>query len=144
MAIRVNASVNLGDVALRIDDKRMPTRETHGPQRPQGAVGPCHGSVGVGQQQERQFEFFREAGVAGGVVQADAEHARAERRELRNVIAKITRLGGAPGGVVLRVKIENNPVAVVIGQRAQLLGLVLQRKQRRGLTHDQLGGLGHG
>src|SRR5262249_3323611 len=83
-----------------------------------------------GEQRKRDVVFRRELRLAALVENADAEHRRLIRRELRQGRLERARLLRAAGRIVLRIEIENDRAAAVIRQRVRGPGLILQRERR--------------
>ncbi len=77
-----------------------------------GSEGLQHLGRGVGEQAERQLVFGAEARMGLGAVLADADDVVAGGRELRVVVPEGAGLGGAAGGVVLGVEVDDGLAAL--------------------------------
>jgi hypothetical protein len=137
VGVGIDLAVDLGDAARRIDDEGMAARHMDESQRPIGIItfGDC--ATVIGQQGERQPEFFGEAIVTRGAVQTDADQLHAQGVELGDVVAEMAGLLGAARGVVLGIEIHHQPFAGVIGELMELAVLILQRKWRRRLANHE-------
>jgi len=80
------------------------------------AVGRDDFFIFVGEQRERQLELFHELVMRLDRVGADAEDDRAFFLEVGKVIAEGAGFLGAAGRVVLRIKIEDDVLSVLIGE----------------------------
>ena len=72
-----------------------------------GAEGLGEGVVGVAEEDEGEFVFGDELFVAFDAIGADAEHFYPCRFDTGDVITEIAGFGGATGGVVFGVEIED-------------------------------------
>gem|GEM_PF-558 len=96
-----------------------------------GPPGPVRRPVGVGQQREGQAVLFPEAPVRRGAVPAHPQHHRPGLADNRHVVAEITGLAGAPGGVILGVEINHHLAPRKAGQ-VDHLAVLIRQHQRRG------------
>ena len=78
------------------------------------AEGPAGGLVGVGQELEWKLLLGLEALVRLERIARDAVDVEPGAPELVLEVAEIAALGGAAGRVVLRVEVEDQPVAALI------------------------------
>src|SRR5439155_24718852 len=72
--------------------------------------------VGVRKQLEREPHLFLEALVRGRRIARNAEHPGARAPELAVKVAKIRAFGGAAGGVVLGVEVQDQLLAAQGGK----------------------------
>src|SRR4029450_9359272 len=72
------------------------------------AVAIADAAAGVGGEHERQAVALGELLGGGGRVVADADHLGARGHEVLVVVAELARLGGAAGGLVLGVEVEDH------------------------------------
>src|SRR5215216_2785525 len=108
---------------------------------PPGAVGVHDLVVGVGQQWELEAVLVAEALVALGVVAGDADDRHAGGLEVGQVVVELARFAGAARGIVGGIEVEDDPLALEVGQRhggAVLVGQGELRRLGAGLK------LGHG
>jgi len=94
-----------------------------------------HFALRVAQQRQVQVVLFDKVAVALGRVGADSEHERVQRLELAEIVAKVACFRRTAGRVVLRIEIQDNPLASEIFQGYVLLILIFQRELRRFLAH---------
>ena len=81
----------------------------------QHIIRPDHFQLFIRQQRERQTVCLFKALVGGNAVLAHAKHVRAFFTDLRIQVTKPARLAGASAGHVLRVKVKDDLLALVIG-----------------------------
>ena len=85
----------------------------------------------VGEQRERQVVLRGERLLARGTLRTDAPHIRLAPGKALVVVAERTGLGGAAGGVVLGVEIQDRPAATLLAQAMDRPGGVRQRELGR-------------
>lgn len=73
--------------------------------------------------------------MAVAVVDAHAAHCRSEAFELAHRVAIASGLFRAAGCVVARIKVQHQPFAPKIVERARRAVLVWKRETRRGIAH---------
>src|SRR6266568_7966617 len=89
----------------------------------------------VGQKLEIQTLLRAEALVRHNAVRADAEDHGVSRRILFSIATKVVRLERASSGVVLRIEIEDHPLAAVMIERHEGT-IVTAESERRGLASE--------
>jgi hypothetical protein len=97
--------------------------------------------VAVGQQGELETVLVAEALVTLGVVAGDADDRHASGLEAGQVVVELARLAGTARGIVGGIEVEDDPLALEVGQRhggAVLVGQGELRRRGAGLK------LGHG
>ena len=91
----------------------------------------CNLVFGIGEEGERHIVLRRKTRLARFVEDADSKHHRLTRLEARQAIAKVTGLLGASWSVVLRVEVEDDGVAQVVGESLLFAGLIRESECRR-------------
>ena len=82
-------------------------------------------------ERQREPVLALEIGVAAHAVGRDANHRRAGLGEARREAVEIERLGGAAGGVVLRVEEQHDELAAQIAEPEIAAGVGRQVEIRR-------------
>jgi hypothetical protein len=88
----------------------------------------------VGEERERQVVLVGETLLAGLVEDAHAEHGSLAGLETGQPVSKRTRLLRAAGRVVLRIEVEHDRSAGVVGQPPDLALLIVQAESWRSLS----------
>src|SRR5262249_8257138 len=96
-------------------------------------------AVGVAQEGEVELVLFGEAGVCGGIVEADAEDLDVLRVVLILEVPEPGTFGRSAGGVGLRIEPEDDFAAAVVGQPPRLSGVILHFEVRRSIARLQHG-----
>ena len=128
--------------ALRVDDVGVATGDVEQLElrvAGQRAVGLGDLLLGVREHREGQVVLLREAFLGVDAVDADADHRGVGAAEREDVVADLAGLGGAARRAVLRVEVEHDPLAAVVGERAPLAGLVLQLEGGRSFADSGRG-----
>jgi hypothetical protein len=87
--------------------------------------------AGIAQQADAEVVLGDELLVLFGRIRATAENYRIQAFEIGNAVRELTGFGSATRGVVLRVEVQNHPVALQIRQRHNLLVLVREPERWR-------------
>ena len=95
--------------------------------------------VSIGYQREGEGEFLFKFFVAGFVIGADTEHYYTLVLQAGVVIAEVAGLGGAAGGIIFRVEVDDYFFALEILQGYGVAILVFGFKKRSGITWFQHG-----
>lgn len=129
MPLRIDVVEAFSDTPLRIDDEGVtPGNVKQLELRIAGerSVGLRRFGGGVREHRERQAVLFCKGFLGVDLIDTDAEHYGVGPTERKDVIAQLASLGGASWRVVLWIKIEHDPLATVVGQRAPRSCLILQ------------------
>src|SRR3977135_3032408 len=74
-------------------------------------------AIRIEQQRKRQIVLLDELTMRFRTVDAASKHGQTRSLELREAIAESSCLFGASGGVVLRIEIQDNFLAAILGKR---------------------------
>src|SRR5262245_10747985 len=85
--------------------------------------------IGIGQQREGDSVLVRELGLALLVEDADAEHGRFSLLERGQLPLNLARLLGAARRVVLGIEVQNQRLALVVGELVRGAGLIFERER---------------
>src|SRR2546426_8734129 len=88
-------------------------------------------AIGVGEQRERQPVLLRELRVRLARIRRDAEHHDARLLQILPEVAEPARLLGAAGRVVLGIEVDDDVLALEVGERDGLAARILQGELRR-------------
>ncbi len=133
--VGINLLPDLDDLAGGRDEEGVAGRVFHvsvGHER--DTVGVDDLVVGVGEELEAEGVFRAPCLVAFNGIEADAEDYRVQGVVLGHVALEVVGLDGAALGLVLRVEVEDDPLALVVGEADGLVFLRRQGKVGRGGT----------
>ena len=133
-----NAAVNLGDLTVRINDKRVPGGQFAPFVIHNRSVFGRHLSFGIGQQFEIEPFFCAKILMRLHRVHTHAEDDRARLLVLHEIALEIPRLHRATAREIFRIKIEHDPFATIIFQTDLAAIAGRQTKIRRWLPHLRL------
>ena len=87
--------------------------------------------VGIADQLEPEALLVAEVLVRARGVARDAEDVGAELAEFREQGGEVAPFGGAAGRVVLRIEVQHQPAACVVGQRGLARAVLARERERR-------------
>ncbi len=140
MTSGIDFPIMFGDSTGRIHDKGLASCQFHHAQHPvQYAIVARDLLLAVRQQGERQSMLGCEFLVGVHVIHADAENHGTGLAEREDVVAELAGFGGAAGCAVLRIEVEHDPFAAIVGKAHALALLVRQGECRSGGADGRLG-----
>ena len=116
MLCRINIRENLGDVAVRINEKGVSGRELHNSQVGQRPVGSTDLMAGVGEEFEVQPFFGAKVFVRIDAVDADSENDGVAIGIFRLVHLKLVGFSCSPRSLIFWIEIKHNPFTPKIFQ----------------------------
>ena len=131
---RVHLGVDLGDMSRRIDQEGLALGHFHAQKIAQGAIGGCYLTSFIRQQWEGQLVLVGKCPVGGDIVHAHPQQRYLLLAECGMVISKALGFGGASRRIVLGIKVQDQPLAMVVGQAMDGAVLVGQGEIRRSST----------
>ncbi len=111
----VHLHVDLGNPAVRIDQKGVTFGELDHAQVGIGAKALGHLPARVGEQREGQALLLGKVPVGICRIQADADHLGVQFSKPGLVVPEIDGFRGAAGRVVLGVEVEHDPFSLPLG-----------------------------
>src|SRR6266702_2947229 len=129
---RVHVEIGFANDAIRIDEKRVARREFRNAEIHQRIVAGGHLMFRVRQQLEAETFLGAKLLVRSFILHADSEDDGVFMLVLREVALEIVRFLRAPAGEILRIEIQNDPLAPEIVEAERFSILRIQSKVRRG------------
>jgi hypothetical protein len=130
----IYAGICLRNLAVGVNQERMPRRKLHHAEIGQRPVGVRDFVVSIGKEFEVQAFFGAKVLVRIHTIEADADYDRIALGILRLIDLKVVRFPRTSRSLIFRIEIENDPLATVIFQAYRLALLRRQCEVRCGAS----------
>ena len=116
MAVGIDAGVDLGDLAVGIDQESIPGGEFCDSEISQRYIGGSDFVIGIRQQFEIETFLGTELFVGIDAIEAHAQNDRIALGVFSLIDLEIVGFAGATGRLVFRIEVQHHPFAAVVAQ----------------------------